>query len=44
MDAASLTQMLPDLWPDQATEQAQAQMQTLLAELAGISLITPVTP
>jgi PqqD family protein of HPr-rel-A system len=43
-DAASLTRILSDMAPGQSTDEAQASLEAILAELAGISLITPVKP
>ena len=42
--AASLAQVLTDLEPGGAIDEAHAKLETILAELAGISLITPATP
>lgn len=43
-DSAALTQALPDLLPEQTTGQEHAQLDAILAQLAGIALITPATP
>jgi PqqD family protein of HPr-rel-A system len=43
-DAASLAQALIDQAPDRASDEAHAKLEAILAELAGISLITPATP
>jgi len=44
-NVSSLAQTLTDLLPDQnSQEQAHEQIEAMLAELAGISLITPAKP
>lgn len=43
-DTAGIAQMLAELWRESPAEQAHAQVDAILAELAGISLITAVTP
>jgi PqqD family protein of HPr-rel-A system len=43
-DSAALAQALPDLWADQTAGQEHAQLEAILGQLAGISLIAPATP
>lgn len=41
---ASLAQVLTDLDPGESIDESHAKLEAILAELAGISLISPATP
>ncbi|WP_164932036.1 HPr-rel-A system PqqD family peptide chaperone [Janthinobacterium sp. 17J80-10] len=43
-DATVIAQALSQLWPEAPAELVHEQVDAMLAELAGISLITPVAP
>lgn len=43
-DTAAIAQTLADLWPEAPAERVHEQVDVILAELAGISLIMPVAP